>query len=142
MVLGPALLVLVLGVGAPYPEPQVSLPGELQKVLSDYEAAWQARDSRALAALFAEDGFVLSPGSAPVRGRKAIEAFYQGQGGPLQLRALAFAREGSVGYVIGAFRRHPEDPEIGKFTLTLRKEGGGAWRIVSDMDNGNGRSAG
>ena len=42
-----------------------------------------------LAALFAEDGFVLSSGVPPVRGRAAIRRHYEGQGGPLSLRALA-----------------------------------------------------
>ena len=120
-------------------EASVPLPPELQRVLTDYEKAWAAKDPAGLAALFAEDGFVLSPGRPPARGRKAIEKRYQGSGGPLALRALAFATEGSVGYIIGAYARQPGEPDIGKFTLTLTREGDGPWLIVSDMDNGNSR---
>jgi ketosteroid isomerase-like protein len=105
----------------------------------DYESAWQRKDARALAALFAEDGFVLSNGVPPVRGRAAIEKHYSGQGGPLSLRALAHATEGSTGYIIGGFARRRGEPDIGKFTLTLRKGSDGRWLIVSDMDNGNSR---
>ncbi|MEQ1692119.1 MAG: DUF4440 domain-containing protein, partial [Gemmatimonas sp.] len=72
--------------------PTVALPVELERVLRDYERAWQTRSASGLAALFAADGFVLQPGKAPVRGRSGIEAAYAGQGGAeLRLRALAFA---------------------------------------------------
>jgi ketosteroid isomerase-like protein len=119
--------------------PSVSLPAPLARVLTDYEAAWQQKDAAALAALFAEDGFVLSSGVPPVRGRAAIEKHYAGQGGPLSLRALAYSTEGSTGYIIGGFARQKGETDIGKFTLTLRKGGNGRWLIMSDMDNGNSR---
>jgi ketosteroid isomerase-like protein len=116
----------------------VSLPPALARVLSDYERAWQKKDAGALAALFAEDGFVLSSSTPPVRGRAQIQKHYSGAGGPLALRALAFATEGSIGYIIGGFARQRGAPDIGKFTLTLRQGQDGQWLIMSDMDNGNG----
>ena len=119
--------------------PSVSLPAPLQRVLTDYETAWQNRDPAALAALFAEDGFVLSGGRPPVRGREAIEQRYARSGGPLALRALAYEAEGSIGYIIGAYARAKGDPDVGKFTLTLKKDPDGRWLIMSDMDNGNAR---
>jgi ketosteroid isomerase-like protein len=131
--------VLCAGISRAEDLPSVALPPPLGRVLTDYEAAWEAKDATALSRLFAEDGFVLSPGSPPVRGRAAIEAHYQGHGGPLSLRALAFATDGSLGYVIGAYARHEGEPDIGKFTLTLRRDSEGRWLIVSDMDNGNSR---
>lgn len=119
--------------------PSIELPSELARVLSDYEKAWQARDEDALAALFTEDGFVLPNGRPPVRGRDAIRRHYAESGGPLALRALAFATEGAVGYIIGGFARERSAPDIGKFTLTLRRDDGGRWLIVSDMDSPNQR---
>jgi ketosteroid isomerase-like protein len=119
--------------------PSTQLPAALARVLTDYEVAWRNKDAPGLAALFAEDGFVLSSGSPPVRGRLEIEKHYVGQGGPLALRALAFAAEGSVGYIIGEFSRQAGEPAVGKFTLTLRKDSDGRWLIMSDMDNGNSR---
>ena len=119
--------------------PSVRLPSPLARVLADYETAWRSKDAAALAGLFAEDGFVLSNGAPPVRGRLAIRKRYEGQGGPLSLRAMAFATEGSVGYIIGGFARQAGEPDIGKFTLTLRRGEDGRWLIMSDMDNGNSR---
>lgn len=119
------------------PLPSVTLPAALARVLTDYEMAWQRKDAAALAGLFADDGFVLSSGVPPVRGRAQIERHYTGQGGPLALRALAYATDRSVGYIIGGFARQRGAPDIGKFTLTLRKGGPDRWLIMSDMDNGN-----
>lgn len=117
--------------------PSVTLPPELARILTDYETAWQARDAEALAALFTEDGFVLSSRRPPVRGRAQIAARYQNSGGPLALRALAYATEGDLGYIIGGFALQPGGPDIGKFTLTLRRGPDERWLIMSDMDNGN-----
>ena len=121
------------------PEPSVELPPALSRVLTDYEAGWSRRDARALAALFAEDGFVLPSGRPPVRGRAAIERYYTGHGGPLSLRAFAFATEGPVGYILGGYTSRKGEPDDGKFTLTLRQAADGRWLIFSDMDNGNAR---
>lgn len=125
--------------GTPAAEPSVTLPPELARVLTDYEAAWSKKDPTALAGLFAENGFVLPNGNPPVRGRAAIQKFYTGHGGPLSLRALAYATEGGVGYIIGGYTDAAGKPDIGKFTLTLKKGADGRWLILSDMDNGNRR---
>lgn len=118
--------------------PSVALPPALDRVLRDYERAWLAGNADSLVALFTEDGFVLQPGKSPVRGRAAMAAVYQGQGGgALKLRALAFAASDSVGYIIGAYGYGDAPGDIGKFTLTLRRASGGRWLIASDMDNGS-----
>jgi ketosteroid isomerase-like protein len=119
--------------------PSVTLPPELQRVLTDYETAWGRKDAPGLAALFADDGFVLSGGRPPVRGRAAITAHYTGKGGPLSLRALAYSTDGPTGYIVGAYAEQRGQPDVGKFTLTLRREGA-RWLIFSDMDNGNART--
>ena len=118
--------------------PSVTLPAELDRVLRDYERAWQSGDASKVAALFSVDGFVLQNGRAPVRGRDAIAKAYAGQGGgALRLRALAHAAVDTVGYIIGAYGYGDTPGDMGKFTLTLRRPPGGAWEIFSDMDNGN-----
>lgn len=112
------------------PLPDAALPAPLDRVLRNYEQAWRGGDARALAALFAEDGFVLQSNQPPVRGRTAIEAAYAGQGGsPLRLRALAYAVEGNTGYIIGAYSYGNNVGDTGKFTLTLKREGNGPWMI-------------
>lgn len=118
--------------------PSVTLPSELDRVLRDYERAWRAGDAAALAVLFAEDGFILQSNRPPVRGRKAIQAAYEGgSGGPLRLRAIAFSTEGTIGYIVGAYGYGDGPGDTGKFTLTLRRAPGEPWLIFSDMDNQN-----
>lgn len=123
----------------PPAEPSVKLPPELARVLTDYEKAWSQKDPAALAGLFAEDGFVLPNGNPPVRGRAAIQTYYTGHGGPLSLRAFAYAAAGDVGYILGGYTGTAGQPDDGKFTLTLRKGSDGRWLIMSDMDNSNRR---
>ena len=116
--------------------PSITLPPSLDRVLRNYEAAWRNGDAAALAALFAEDGFVLQSGRAPARGRAAIQTAYTGQGGAsLRLRALAAAFADTVGYIVGAYGYGTKPGDQGKFTLTLRRRAGGPWLIFSDMDN-------
>jgi ketosteroid isomerase-like protein len=133
------LLVLCGSSAAAADLPSATLPPELARVLTDYESAWQRKDAAALASLFAEDGFVLSGGRPPVRGREAITAHYTGKGGPLALRALASSTAGDTGFIVGAYAEQRGQPDAGKFTLTLRKDGA-RWLIFSDMDNGNART--
>ena len=121
------------------PEIAVKLPPELARVLTDYEAGWTAGDAKALAQLFAEDGFVLSQGHEPIKGREAIEKLYTLKGSPLFLRAFAYATNGNVGYILGGYSGAQGQPEDGKFTLTLRRGADGRWLIMSDMDNSNRR---
>lgn len=124
----------------PTPQASITLPPELDIVLRAYEREWGARSAKGLASLFTEDGFVLQPGRMPVRGTEAITKAYEGSGGPLALRALAYATADTVGYIIGAYAPTPGDQDIGKFILLLRRRpGGGPWRIAADMDNGNAR---
>lgn len=118
--------------------PSITLMPEFDRVLRDYEAAWSKGDASALSELFAMDGFVMQNGKPPVRGRAAIRAAYQGSsGGNLKLRALAVETSGNVGYIIGAYGYDAAATDMGKFTLTLKRDASGKWLIFSDMDNGN-----
>jgi len=124
----------------PAPLPSVTLPPPLDRVLRDYEHAWRSGDATAVAALFAEDGYVLQSGRNPIRGRAAIANAYKGQaGGPLKLRAFAYAASDTTGYILGAYGYGEGDnvPDMGKYTVTLRRSRGGPWLLFSDMDNGN-----
>ena len=124
----------------PAPLPSVTLPPALDRVLRDYERAWRSGDATAVAALFAEDGYLLQSGRNPIRGRAAIANQYKGQaGGPLKLRAFAYAAGDTTGYILGAYGYGEGDsvPDMGKYTVTLRRSPGGPWLLFSDMDNGN-----
>ena len=122
------------------PLASITLPPELDRVLRDYERAWRSGDAGAVAALFAERGYVLQAGRMPVRGRAAVAAAYKGQaGGPLRLRAFGYSAGDTTGYILGAYGygEGTDVPDMGKFTVTLRRDRGGPWQIFSDMDNGN-----
>lgn len=116
----------------------IKLPPQMGRVLRDYETAWTAKNPDALAELFTEDGFVLSSGKPPVRGRAAIREAYKSAGGPLLLRAMAFSVDGELGYIIGGYATSKHKPDVGKFVLLL-KWVDGKWLIAADMDNSNSR---
>jgi uncharacterized protein (TIGR02246 family) len=119
-------------------QPSVELPPELERVLRDYETGWSTGDAEGLAGLFVEEGLIVRGGTW-IRGRDAIQRAYQGAGGPLRLRAVEFAADGDVGFIVGAYGYGDElrTPDRGLFTLTLKREGG-RWLIVSDMDRSGG----
>lgn len=119
--------------------PSVALPADLDRVLRDYERAWQAGDEQALVALFTEDGFVRRP-PGWTRGRDAILEAYRDAGGDLRLRALAYATADTVGYIVGAYGYGEEaaDRDVGSFLLALRRSAPTQpWRIAADLDHSN-----
>ncbi len=121
------------------PLPSVPLPPDLDRVLRDYEQAWQAGDELALAALFVQDGFVPSR-QGWVRGRAAIADDYQNGSGDLRLRALGYGTENSMGYIIGAYNYGEPVAgarDRGNFTLVLQRDASGRWMIVADIDKSN-----
>jgi ketosteroid isomerase-like protein len=113
----------------------ITLPPALDRVLRDYEVAWEAGNGAQLASLFTEDGFALNNGSMPMKGRARIAQMLTQPGGDLQLRAFAYAVDDSVGYIIGGFRYPTSTGPGGKFLLALRKAPDGRWLIAADMDN-------
>lgn len=119
------------------PLPSVPLPAELGRVLRDYEAAYARRDAGALAGLFAEDGFLLQPGGPPIRGRAAIAAALQGEGGALVLVPTAYRLGDSAAYIIGTFGAERAADEGGKFVLALERRAAEPWRIAADIANPN-----
>jgi hypothetical protein len=118
--------------------PSITLPAELDRVLRDYERLWKAGDENGLAELFTTDGFVPARGGW-VRGRAAIKERYQSSSGDLRLRALGFATQDTVGYIIGAFGfgEAAATRDAGKFVLALRRPPGSKWLIAADIDNPN-----
>lgn len=63
---------------------------ELQKIADAFVAAWNKADSKALAALFAENAISADSSGQTAAGRAAIEAWYtQGFTGPLKGSKLA-----------------------------------------------------
>lgn len=124
--------------GPPVPLPSITQPPALDRVLRDYERAWAAGDTVALAALFTADGFVPTR-FGWVRGAAAIKATYAAASGPLRLRVVGYATSDTVGYIVGAFGygSAADTPDRGKFVLALRLGPGGRWLIAADLDAAN-----
>jgi ketosteroid isomerase-like protein len=140
LVLAACLLAVPLaGVEAQSSDPlgldSVTLPPALDRVLRDYEAAWEAGDGTRLAGLFTDDGMALNNGSLPRQGRSRIAQMLSQPGGDLQLRAFAWATSDSVGYIIGGYRYPATTGPGGKFLLALRRGADGRWLIAADMEN-------
>jgi ketosteroid isomerase-like protein len=120
---------------APDPLPTVELPPELDRVLRDYERHWRAGDADALVSLFTGDGFVARRGGW-IRGRDALRETLEGTSSDLRLRAVEYAADGSVGYMVGAYGYgdQPGIPDRGMFILALRRAEDGRWLIAADLD--------
>ena len=133
-----AILTLTLSAPALAHSPvTVNVPVEVDQLLKDYEKAWIAKDTVALAKLFTGDGMALPSGQMPAQGEEGIrKAYSQGGGTSLNLRAIAYGASGELAYVIGGWGGASDKPEFGKFVLVLRRVDG-RWLIVADMDNSN-----
>jgi ketosteroid isomerase-like protein len=115
----------------------VTLPADLDRVLKDYEKAWIAKDTAALAKLFTSDGMALPSGQVPAQGEESIrKAYSPNVGAVLNLRPIAYSASGDLAYVVGGWGSATDKPEYGKFVLVLRKVNG-RWLIAADMDNSN-----
>lgn len=119
----------------PDPLPTVALPPGLERVLRDYERHWHAGNADELVALFTEDGFVARRGGW-IRGQPGLREALQRTSSDLRLRAVAYAVDGRVGYIIGAYGygNEPPIPDRGMFILTLRQGEDGRWLIAADLD--------
>ncbi len=115
--------------------PSVPLPPELDRVLREYERHWREGNTEALVALFTEDGMVARRGGW-IRGQAGLRDALQNTSGDLRLRAVAYALEESVGYVIGAYGYgdQPGIPDRGMFILALRRGEDGRWLVEADLD--------
>jgi hypothetical protein len=52
---------------------------------------------------------------------------------------MGFSVSDTVGYIVGGYRYPPNQNDVGKFVLALRKAADGKWLIAADIDNGNRR---
>ena len=122
------------------PLASITLPPELDRVLRDYERAWRSGDAARRGGAVRR-GRVRAPvGAQPdPRPRRDREAYKGQAGGPLRLRAFAYATSDTTGYILGAYGygEGANVPDQGKYTVTLRRNRGGPWQLFSDMDNGN-----
>ncbi len=107
-----------------------------------WEAGWNAGDAAAIAAVYAEDAIVLAPGAEPVKGRKAIQAYWQAAidaapGQTSKIETLEVHDHGEMAVEIGMYTNVGPDGEHvdhGKY-LAVWVNVDGSWKIVRDIFN-------
>lgn len=107
-----------------------------------WQAAWNAGDAAAIAALYAEDAVVMPPGSDAVRGRAAIEAFWQAdidasKGMTSTIETKEVHAHGNMAVEVGSYMSTGADgshADHGKFIAIWMKTDSG-WKIVRDIFN-------
>jgi len=112
----------------------------LNKMTSKWQATYNAGDAAGLAALYATDGVLHPPNSAPVDGREAIEAFWTAvldSGGSTELTVKDMHAMGESAAEVGMWVGTAADgshADHGHYTLIYKKVDG-KWLIASDMWN-------
>lgn len=102
-------------------------------ILKKYADAYNRHDAVALAALYTEDALLFPPDAEIVRGREAIEKFWNGSiGRGLFLKVMARGIGTDVGYLAGDYDLSGQG---GSFTVCLRRGHAGNWQIAADIWN-------
>lgn len=113
-----------------------------------FAAAMAAGDAAGAASVYADNGALLPPGAEVLRGKDAIERFWQGgiemgiRG--VQLETLELEQEDGLAYEIGRFRLRIEpdggEPasDVGKYVVVHKRQPDGSWRWAVDIFNSDG----
>ena len=121
--------------------PQTDLEG-LKATIEVSQSAFEARDPTAIAAIYAEDGAVMSPNSETVTGQAAIEDFWMevlASGIDLGVaKTTNLYAHGDVGYEVGTYAVTDADGDIdeGKY-VRIWRHGDGKWQLKHVTWNSN-----
>ena len=114
----------------------------IEKLNDVWTAAFNKGDAAAVAALYTEDAYILPPGSAMVKGRAAIEAFWRQAAQQMTdaklttLDVLPLGRSAAreIGTVTLKTKSHPPQEVVGKYVVVWRKIGRD-WKLATDIWN-------
>jgi len=111
----------------------------IQKVISDFVAAYNAKDSAKLAGLYTGSGMVMVPNSSVVHGFDSIKGYYDIRFGTQGARDLEITAtptgQGKFAYAVGTYTLRlapeggPESRDRGKLLFLFQKLPGNNWRI-------------
>jgi uncharacterized protein (TIGR02246 family) len=119
----------------------------IQKAISAFESAANAKNPSGLAAFYAEDATLLPPGSPLIKGRSNIQTFWQnflaaGASDP-KLRTVSVESSGELAYEIGTYDAIVPKPDgtgtarsSGKYLVVWKRMADGV-KIVADMFSPN-----
>jgi uncharacterized protein (TIGR02246 family) len=116
----------------------------IQKLNDKFTAAFNKGEAAAVAAMYAEDAYVLPPGGEMVKGRSAIEAFWKqtaqqvGDAKLVAVDVLPLGRRGAreIGTVTLETKGQPPQQLVGKYAVVWRQIRG-RWLVATDIWNWN-----
>ena len=136
------ILMIVAGLGLGAAPAVAQNKATIEKLNDAWTAAFNKGDAAAVAALYTEDAYVLPPGSAMVKGRAAIEAFWRQAAQQMTDAKLttvdvlplgrSAARE--IGTVTLKTKSQPPQEIVGKYVVVWRKIGRD-WKLATDIWN-------
>ena len=138
-----AMLALCLGVLIAGPA-LAQTTATIQQLNDKWAAAFNKGDAAAVAAMYAEDAYVLPPGGEMVKGRSAIEAFWKetaqhaGDAKLVTVDVLPLGRRGAreIGTVTLETKAQPPQQLVGKYAVVWRQIRG-RWLLATDIWNWN-----
>lgn len=116
---------------------------EIEAANAKFAAAVGQHDGATLAALYAADGEVLPPGGEPVKGRAAIQKFWQGAldsgVAAIELKTVEIFGRGPTATEVGHYELRDaagKSLDQGKYIVVWR-HAGGSWQLLRDMFSTN-----
>jgi len=118
----------------------------IEKVIVAFEHATAAKDAATIANMYAEDATLMPPGAPPIKGRAAIQAFWQGflnaGASDVKLRIVDVGSSGDLAYEIGAFEANLPGPGgitrgSGKYVVVWKRQPDGDIKMFADIFNAN-----
>jgi uncharacterized protein (TIGR02246 family) len=121
-------------------------PAQIRTVADSFTRAVVAGDARAVAALFAPDGYELPPAQPAVKGRASIEQRYRAffssgvKVTSFTLTPIASSIAGDVAYDVGVYEQHLSLPDgkaatdVGKYVVILKRTQG-EWKAAYSTYN-------
>jgi uncharacterized protein (TIGR02246 family) len=133
------MIICCLNVGSPA---LAQNKATIEKLNDVWTAAFNKGDAAAVAALYTEDAYVLPPGSAMVKGRAAIEAFWRQAAQQMSdaklttIDVLPLGRSAAreIGTVTLKTKSQPPQEVVGKYVVVWRKIGRD-WKLATDIWN-------
>jgi ketosteroid isomerase-like protein len=122
-------------------------PSEITARSAEWNAALNAKDIDAVAALYTDDARVMPPNAAMTVGIDGVRAAFGGMidaGVGVELVSIEAGVSGDMGHNIGTFAITVggEVVDVGKFIETWQRGDDGAWRISNDIYNSDNPPAG
>ena len=122
-------------------------PSEITARSAQWNAALNAKDIDALAALYTDDARMMPPNAVMTVGTDGVRAAFGGMidaGVGVELTSIDAGVSGNMGHHIGTFAITVggEVVDVGKFIETWERGDDGAWRISNDIYNSDNPPAG